>query len=102
MFTCKTALQGEPEPMWSQEIREAFSRCIALLESMFIEIIEVVEGFISAYRFYILIGLILLAIWVILDLVMKWREKREKKRIDAEIEEQMKEKGMDSNSGESP
>ena len=78
--------------MWSQELREAFARFIALLESKSIEIIEVLEGFLSEYRFYILIGLILLSIWVILDVVMKWQGKREKKKIDAQIEEQMKEK----------
>jgi hypothetical protein len=88
--------------MWSQELREACARFIALLESKSIEIIEVVEGFLSEYRFYILIGLIFLGILVILDLVVKWQAKREKKRIDAEIEEQMKEKRMDGSSGESP
>ena len=88
--------------MWSQELREAFSRFIALLESKSIEIIEVVGEFLSEYRFYILIGLILLGILVILDLGMKWQGKREKKRIDAEIEEQMKEKKIGDNSDEGP
>jgi hypothetical protein len=88
--------------MWSQEFNEAFVRFIALLESKAILIIEVVGGFLSEYRFYILIGLILLGTLVILDLVVKWQAKREKKRIEAEIEEQMKEKKIDADSGESP
>ena len=33
---------------------------------------------------------------------MKWQEKREKKKIDAEIEEQMKEKKIGDNSDEGP
>ena len=78
--------------MWSQGVREAIELCLAFAESKFIELREVVEEFISAYRFYILVGLLILIILVILDLVMKRQEKREKKRIEDELEEQMKKK----------
>jgi hypothetical protein len=78
--------------MWSHEVREAFALYMALVESKLIKVLEVVEEFISEYRSYILIGLSILGILVILDLLMKWQEKREKKQINDEIEEQMKKK----------
>jgi hypothetical protein len=78
--------------MWSQEVREAFAQYTALLASKLINVREMVEEFISAYRSYIFVGLIILGILVGLDFLMKWQEKREKKRIEDEIEEQMKEK----------
>jgi membrane protein DedA with SNARE-associated domain len=74
--------------MWSQKVREAIALCMALAESKLIKVLEVVEEFISEYRSYILIGLIILVILVIADLLMKWQEKREKKK----IEDQMKDK----------
>ena len=74
--------------MWSQKVREAIALCMAFAESKLIKVLEVVEEFISEYRSYILIGLIILVILVIADLLMKWQEKREKKK----IEDQMKDK----------
>ena len=73
--------------MWSQEVREAFALFVALAESKVIELFDVVAEFISEYRSYILVGSLILIILVILDLLMKWQEKREKKRIEDEIEE---------------
>jgi hypothetical protein len=78
--------------MWSQESREAFALFMAFAESKVIELFDVVAEFISEYRSYILVGLLILIILVSLDLLMKWQDKREKKKIDSEIEEQMKEK----------
>lgn len=86
--------------MWSQEGREAFALFMAFAESKLGEALEVVGAFISAYRSYILIGFIILVISVILDLWMKWRGKQEKKKIDDQIEEQMKQKMIDDDSGE--
>ena len=50
--------------MWSQEVRDAFDLFIALAESKLTEVCEVVTEFISEYRYYILIGLIILGILV--------------------------------------
>ncbi len=88
--------------MWSQEGREAFALFMAFAESKLGEALEVVGEFISEYRSYILTGCIILVILVILDLWMKWQEKEEKKKIDAEIEEEMKQKMIDDDSGEGP
>ena len=81
--------------MWSQKVKDAIDLWMALVESALITVIEVVGDFISEYRLYILVGFIILIILVILDLGMKWQDKREKKRIDAEIEEQMLEQKKD-------
>jgi hypothetical protein len=88
--------------MWSQEIREAFALFVALAESKVIELFDGVAEFISEYQVYILVGSLILIILVSLDLLMKWREKREKKRIEDELENQMKEKMIDDNSDEGP
>jgi hypothetical protein len=76
--------------MWILEFREALALFVALAESKLIEIFEAVGEFIPAYHSYILIGLIILGMLLILDLGMKWQEKKEKKKIDAQIKEQMK------------
>ena len=78
--------------MWSQEIREAYAQCMAFFESKLIELFEIVAEFISEYHVYILIGVIILVILALLDRWFKWRDKKEKKMINDQIEEQMKEK----------
>jgi hypothetical protein len=88
--------------MWSQKVRDAVSLFMALAESKLAEVCELVAEFLSEYRYYILIGLIILGILVSLNLRMKWQDKREKKRIDAEIEKQMKEKMTHDKSDEGP
>jgi hypothetical protein len=88
--------------MWSQEGREAFALFMAFAESKLIEVREVVEEFISAYRPYIIVGLLILISLVILDLVAKRQERREKKQIEAEIEKQMQEKMIHDDRDESP
>ena len=79
--------------MWSQEAREAYAQFMALLESKLITVHDVVKEYISEYYPYILIGSFILIFAGILHLVGKRQEKRKKKLIDKEIEEQMKEKG---------
>jgi hypothetical protein len=91
--------------MWSQEAREAYRLFMAILESKLIQLHDVVEEYIAEYYSFILIGSAILIVVVILRLVRKWQDKREKQRIDKRIEEQMKEKvvkGTDDNSGVRP
>jgi large-conductance mechanosensitive channel len=76
--------------MSSLELREALALFVALVESKLIAIFEAAGEFISAYHYFIIIGLIILVSLVILDLGMKRQEKKEKKKIDAQIKEQMK------------
>jgi hypothetical protein len=76
--------------MWSQEVREAFALFVALAESKLIELFDVVAEFISAYRSYILVASLILIILVSLDLLMKWQDKKEKKQIEDELKNQMK------------
>jgi hypothetical protein len=76
--------------MWSQEVREAFTLFMALVESNLLKVFEYVAEFITAYQSFILIGFIILVILFTLDLLWKWREKREKEQINDQIEEQMK------------
>jgi hypothetical protein len=78
--------------MWSQEAREAYRLFMAILESKLIQLHDVVEEYIAEYYSFILIGSIILVVVVILRLVRKWQDKREKHRIDQQIAEQMKEK----------
>jgi hypothetical protein len=77
--------------MWNQEIRQALASCLSFAESKFIVLRELVEEFITAYCFYIIVGLLILIILVIVDQLMKWQEKKEKKKIEAEIEKQIEE-----------
>jgi large-conductance mechanosensitive channel len=76
--------------MSSLELREALALFVALVESKLIAIFEAAGEFISAYYSFIIIGLFILVTLVILDLGMKRQEKKEKKKIDAQIKEQMK------------
>jgi hypothetical protein len=77
--------------MWAQEARDAYRLIMAFAESKLTELFEIVEEFISEYRFYILVGVIILVILVILDLLMKRQDKKDKKKINDQIEQQMKE-----------
>jgi flagellar biosynthesis protein FlhB len=80
--------------MWSEGAREAYRLFVALVGSKLTRVLESVEEYITEYHYYILIGSIILAIVVILDLFWKRRENRKKVQIDQKIAEQMKEKGV--------
>jgi flagellar biosynthesis protein FlhB len=82
--------------MWSEGAREAYRLFVALVGSKLTRVLESVEEYITEYHYYILIGSIILAIVVILDLFWKRRENRKKVQIDQKIAEQMKEKGVKS------
>jgi Tfp pilus assembly protein PilO len=81
--------------MWSQEIREAYAQRMAFFESKLIELFNIVAEFISTYRLYILIGVIILVFLALLDWWFKWQDRKEKIKINDQIEEQMKEKMTD-------
>jgi uncharacterized membrane protein len=82
--------------MWSEGTREAYRLAMRDMEYRLLEFIEVVEKFISEYRFYILIGSIILVILVILDLLHKRREKREKKQIEQRMKDRLKDTWKDT------
>lgn len=86
--------------MWSQEGREAFTLFMALVESKLIEVSEQVEEFISAYRSYIIVGLLILMSLVIMDRMRTRQNKRTKQQINAEIAKQMQKQMRDKNKEE--
>jgi hypothetical protein len=88
--------------MWSQEGREAFALFMAFVEAKVTELFEVIAEFISTYRSYILIGLIILIGLVILRLVRNRQEKQAKQKINARIDVQMKQKMIDDDSDTGP
>lgn len=65
--------------MFKSIIREAFERAMMVTAFKWIIIhIKWIINKLYEYRFYIVIGLIILGILVILGLVIEWREKRKK------------------------